>query len=137
MYYFFNNFSSIGKKRDRSVVAVIESRFVFENWNYFCNLLNNSQRGTNIIPFILFKTLRDKLLGPVLLFSFSVSIMSLIASTIVGDKIKLFGFRVLRSFLKLFLVGGMLSCISLPTEVKKLLKCSAYLVGGLYFSANY
>ena len=96
MYYFFNNFSSIGKKRDRSVVAVIESRFVFKNWNYFCNLFINSQRGTNIIPFILSITLRDKLLGPVLLFSFSVSIMSLIASTIVGDKIKLFGFRVLR-----------------------------------------
>ena len=37
MYYFFNNFSDIGKKRDRSVVVVKESRYDFENWNYFFN----------------------------------------------------------------------------------------------------
>ena len=37
MYYFFNNFRNIGKKIDRSVVVVIESRFFFKHWNFFCN----------------------------------------------------------------------------------------------------
>ena len=54
------------------------------------DLFINSQKGTGIIPFILFKTLWDKLLGPVLLFNFSVWIMSLISYGAVEDKIQQF-----------------------------------------------
>ena len=69
MYYFFNNFAHIERRRDRSVVVVIEFQFNFENWNFFAilhmlgktpnvkDLFINSQKGTGIIPFILFKTL--------------------------------------------------------------------------------
>ena len=105
VYYFFSIIVNTGY---RSVVVVIEYRFVFENWNYFRNF-TNARESTWCKKFAdllakenwyyslyFFKTLRDTLLGPVLLFKFHVWIMSLISPGIVWDKLKLFGFRILR-----------------------------------------
>lgn len=103
VHYFFSIIVNTGY---RSVVVVIESRFIFENWNYFRNF-TNARENTWGFAYLLakenwyyslyfFKTLRDTLLGPVLWFKFNVWIMSLISPGVVWDELKLFGFRILR-----------------------------------------